>query len=183
MIYADNPTQGAIQFSNEPGAWGVGNSFIVATNIKTISNANPSNLAFFTNKPYGLTLNILDDASAKVGTMTFTGVLAGGISSKSAIIFNSFTGPQTQSLQLGNHLYTVQIGPFASPGPPTSNPSGGISALVNVSTRDMGVPNAPPGMNTPEPSTLVLSGLCLALFGAGWWWKRTRALLKPGSGC
>jgi hypothetical protein len=67
-------------------------------------------------------------------------------------------------VQLGDHLYTVQIGPFAPPGPPTANIAGSISALANVSVQDV-----------PEPSTLVLSGLCLALCGAGWWWKRARA--------
>src|SRR5262249_38320752 len=108
-------------------------------------------------------LTILDDASGKSGTMTFSGTFSGTLSNKSAIIMNNFTGPQTQSVQLGNHLYTVQIGPVAPPGPPTANIAGSISALANVSAK-----------HVPEPSTLVLSGLCLSLFGAGWWWKRAR---------
>jgi LPXTG-motif cell wall-anchored protein len=64
----------------------------------------------------------------------------------------------------------VQIGPFAPPGPPTANLSGSISAYVTVK-------------EVPEPSTLALAGLCLALGGAGWWWKRTRAPLQPGPCC
>jgi hypothetical protein len=163
QILADNPTMGSITLSNEPGGSAVNNTYIVATNIKTASTADPSNPATFTNKAYGLALTILDDASNKSGTMTFAGTFSGTLSNRSAIIMNNFTGPQTQSVQLGSHLYTVQIGPFAPPGPPTANISGSISALANVSVKDV-----------PEPSTLVLSGLCLSLCGAGWWWRRAR---------
>ena len=87
----------------------------------------------------------------------------GTLSGKSAILMNTFTGPQTQSVTIGNHMYTVQIGPFAPPGPPTATISGSISALAKVTVSDV-----------PEPSTLVLSGLCLGVFGAGWWWRRFR---------
>src|SRR5262249_37879837 len=93
----------------------------------------------------------------------FAGTFSGTLTRKSALIMNSFTGPTTQSVQIGDHRYTVQVGPFAPPGPPTANIAGSISALANVSVKDV-----------PEPSTFVLSGLCLALCGAGWWWKRGR---------
>jgi hypothetical protein len=161
-VLADNPTMGRITLSSASGE-AVGNSYIVATNIKTVSTADPSTPATFTNAAYGLGLTILDDASGKTGTLSYNGMFNGTLSDKSAIISNTFTGPQTQSVQLGNHLYTVQIGPFAPPGPPTATISGSISALANVSVKDV-----------PEPSTLVLSGLCLSLCGAGWWWRRAR---------
>jgi hypothetical protein len=163
-ILADNPTTGKILLSNEPGGSAVNNSYIVATNIKTASTADPATPATFTNKPYSLALVILDDASKTTGTLTFGGTFNGTLTKKSAMIVNSFTGAQTQSVTLGNHLYTVQIGPFAPPGPPTATIAGSISALATVTVKDV-----------PEPSTLVLSGLCLSLFGAGWWWKRARA--------
>ncbi len=163
-IYADSPSQGHITLSNEPGGTAVGDSYIVATNIKTASTADPSTPATFTNATYGLALTIVDSASGKTGSLSFNGTFNGTLTSQSAIIMNSFTGPTTQSLQLGNHLYTVAIGPFAPPGPPSANISGSISALANVTVQDV-----------PEPSTLVLSGLCLSVFGAGWWWRRARA--------
>jgi hypothetical protein len=163
QIMADTPTMGSISLSNEPGGSAVNSSYIVATNIRTASTADPSNPATFTNKAYSLALTILDDSSGKTGTLTFSGTFSGSLSNKNAIIMNNFTGPTTQSLQLGNHQYSVQVGPFAPPGPPTANIAGSISALANVSVKDV-----------PEPSTLVLSGLCLSLLGAGWWWKRAR---------
>jgi hypothetical protein len=163
-ILADNPTLGRITLSSASGE-AVGNSYIVATNLRTLSSADPSSLATFTSAAYGLGLTILDEASGQTGTLNFSGTFDGTLSSKSAIISNAFTGPTTQSVQLGDHLYTVQIGPFAPPGPPTATIAGSISALANVAVKDV-----------PEPSTLLLSGLCLSLCGAGWWWRRARSL-------
>jgi hypothetical protein len=162
-ILADNPTQGRITFQSESSGSAVGDTFIVASNMKTVSTADPSNPATFTNVPYALTLTITDDASAKTGNLTFTGAFSGTLSASSAIISNVFTGPQTESVQIGDHLYTVQIGPFSPPGPPGATNSGTISALAAVKVSDV-----------PEPSTLVLSGLCLGVFGAGWSWRRLR---------
>src|SRR5207302_5565935 len=104
--------------------------------------------ATFTNKSYGLILTIFDDASKKSDSLTFTGQLNGTLSSKSAIISNNFTSDVKQSVQIGNHVYTVTVGPFAPPGPPTANIAGSIAALANVTVQE-----------APEPSTLALSGL------------------------
>src|SRR6516162_6542657 len=82
-ILADNPTTGSILLSNEPGGSAINNTYIVATNIKTASTADPSNLATFTNKAYGLALTILDEASGKSGTLTFAGTFSGTLSNKS----------------------------------------------------------------------------------------------------
>jgi hypothetical protein len=162
-IQSDVPGQGRILLSNEPGGTATGNSFIVATNIKTLSGTDPSSPATFTAAPYSLTLAILDKSSGKVGGLNFSGQFDGTVSSGSAIIMNTFTSPQTVAKQIGDHMYTVKIGPFAPPGPPSANISGSISALATVTVAD-----------APEPSTLVLSGLGLSLFGA-WWWKRNRS--------
>src|ERR1700757_4235137 len=67
-ILADNPSRGSILLSNEPAGPAANNRGIVATNIRTLSTADPSNPATFTNKSYSLALTILDDASGKSGT-------------------------------------------------------------------------------------------------------------------
>jgi len=159
---SDQGASSFIKLSNEPGGSAVGNSFIVATNILTVSNADPATPATFTKSGYSLALVIFDEASKQTGSLSFAGELNGALSSKSSIIMNNFTNDVKQSVQIGNHLYTVTIGPFAPPGPPTANIAGSISALANVTVQDV-----------PEPGTLALSGLGM-LFGAGWWWKRAR---------
>jgi hypothetical protein len=170
-INADAPNAGTsyITLSNQASGVTTGDSFIVASNINTVSTALPSNPATFTNAGYDLTLVITDAAALAAGSpnptgsLTFTGQLNGILSSKSAIIMNDFTNATTQSVQIGDNMYTVKIGPFAPPGPPTAQNSGSISALASVTVTEM-----------PEPSTLAMSFLCLTLCGAGWWWKRGR---------
>jgi hypothetical protein len=162
-ITADNPSMGSINFTPITSGSAVGNSFIVATNITTSSTADPSNPATFTDKAYSLILTILDKASNTSDGLTFSGKINGTLSSGSAILSNTFTSSETQSVQIGNHVYTVKIGPFAPPGPPSANIAGSISALATVTVNDV-----------PEPSSLFLGGLGLSLFGA-WWWKRGRS--------
>jgi len=170
-INADTPSMGWITLSNQASGSTTGDSYIVATNIQTVSTADPSNPATFTSAPYTLTLAITDEKAQlagnpnPTGSLTFGGILNGILSAKSAIIMNDWDPkyPTTQSVVIGDHMYTVKIGPFAPPGPPTAQNSGSISALASVAVSDV-----------PEPSTLVLSGLCLGLCGAGWWWRRGR---------
>jgi hypothetical protein len=124
--------------------------------------------ATFSSQESRLALSIVDDASKQTSTLSFSGVFNGTLSSKSAALTNIFWGPQAQALWLGNHVYTAWLVPFTPPGPPTANLAGSISAFVSIA-------------DVPEPSTLVLGGLCLALGGAGWWWKRLRGCGLAGS--
>jgi hypothetical protein len=89
-------------------------TFIVATNIKTVSSADNTKPAIFTDAAYHLTLTIFDGKLADA--MTFTGKFNGTLSKSSAIILGDFVGATTKSLVLGDHMYTVTIGPFAPPG-------------------------------------------------------------------
>jgi hypothetical protein len=164
QVFADDPSMGNITLSNEPGSSTTGDSFIVATNLKTVSTAPASAPGTFTDAPYSMTLTITDEASMQTGGLVFSGKFNGVLSSKSALIMNEFTSPETQAVQIGSHLYTVKIGPFAPPGPPTATNSGSISALASVTVKEV-----------PEPSTLALAGMCLGVCGAGWWLRRQRA--------
>src|SRR5579883_2612732 len=60
-ILADDPTTGGkITLSTQPTQSAVGDSDIVATNIRTYSTAAPPTPDKFTNKPYSLTLTLTD---------------------------------------------------------------------------------------------------------------------------
>jgi hypothetical protein len=160
---ADVPSMGYITLTASAGT-ATGDSFIVATNMQTVSNASPSNPATFTNAKYSLTLSITDGDSNTSGNLSFNGEFNGILSKKGPILLNDFLGQTTQSVTIGYHLYTVQIGPFAPPFPPPQDPGSiSISALASVTVSD-----------APEPSTLLLSGMCVSLCGASWWWKRRR---------
>src|SRR5207253_3237971 len=95
-----------ITLTDEQLTKAAGSSDIVATNLNVFSNANPNHPATFTNKGYTLTLFLLDVQSGKSGTLSFTGLFNGDVSSDSSDIDNTFTGLTTQTLELGQHLYT-----------------------------------------------------------------------------
>jgi hypothetical protein len=159
---------GKITFSDQPLGNATGSSDVVATNIRTISSAPPgAPNTLITNGAYSLTLSITDVVSGKSGALLFTGKLGGTFSSSNSNVTNMFTGLTTQMLTLGGHTFTVVIGPYTPPGPPTASNAGSISAHVTVdSIHTQGV---------PEPSTMGLALFGLTTFGANWWRKRRLA--------
>jgi hypothetical protein len=167
-VLDDTADGGKITMTNEPTGKAVGSSDIVATNLKTYSKADPASPDQFTNKGYSLVLALTDNDSHQAGTLTFTGVFNGTISAQNSNITNTFTGPATQKLLLGHHLYTVTIGQFTPPAPPGSVNSGSISATAQVSV------NPVPVSQTPEPSGVVLAGLGLSCLGLVSWRKSCR---------
>ena len=60
QIHADAPGTGTISLSNEKSGTAVGDSDIVATNLKTASTASAANPDVFTAKSYALTLTLTD---------------------------------------------------------------------------------------------------------------------------
>src|SRR5262249_26177109 len=66
-------------------------SDIVATNIRTFSNAPRATPNKFQDAAYALTLRLTDDTSGESKTLSFSGVFNGTVSSSSASITTRFT--------------------------------------------------------------------------------------------
>ena len=167
-INADDPSGGHVSLTNEPAGSATGSSDVVATNLRTVSNAPAT--APDTLHPQGaytLTVQITDIESGTSGQLAFTGKLGGTFSDTNSNVTNKFTGQLTQQLVLGSHTYTVTIGPYTPPGPPNASNAGSIAAHVDVSGIQI--------ERVPEPSTMALAIFGLSTVGAGWWRKRRLA--------
>ena len=157
---------GRLELTNEPMGHALGDTDVVATNIKAFSTASPDAPDVFTNRPYALSMTLKDTASGAAGVLTFTGAFSGTLTSGSANITNAFTGLTTQTLTLGANTYTVTIGNYAPPAPPGAINAGAISAFAQVSVN--------PAEAAPEPSACALA--CVGLVSAaGAYWRRRRA--------
>jgi hypothetical protein len=174
-VAADNDGTGGINLVVNPAGLAAGDSDIIAVNLATFSSAPAGTPDRFTDRAYSLTLDLTDTASQAAGSLTFTGLLNGTLSESNANITNTFDGPLTQTLLLGGNEYSVTIGPFTPPGPPTAENLGSISARVSVQGTQ---PLPAPVQEVPEPSGLVLVSLGLVLVGLGCWWQSKR---KAGS--
>jgi hypothetical protein len=158
-ILADNPSGGGqITLSNQPTQSAVGDSDIVATNIRTYSTAPPSAPDTFTNKSYSLTLTLTDSASGASGTAVFTGIFNGTLTANSSNITNTFTSPTQAVLDLGNNQYTINLTAYTPPGPTGSLNAGGIGAHASVSVAPIHIVE-----DTPEPTAFLLAALGIPL--------------------
>jgi hypothetical protein len=175
VVPADSGGTGGVSLTFEAQTHADGPSDVIATNLRTFSSAARSTPDTITNGQYSLTMNLTDSASGQSGSVTFTGALSGTFSTTSSNVANTFTGPTSQQLTLGGHVYTITIGPYAPPGPPGAANSGTISAHVAVDDNGGGGGGSGGGGgggDSPEPSTLVLSGLGLSFLGMASWRKR-----------
>jgi hypothetical protein len=155
-IHADAPGTGYITLTDESTKTAVGDSNIVATNLKTYSTATIDNKDTFTAKQYTLTLNLVDVSSTASASLSFTGQIDGWLSAHSSFLQNTFVGPITKSVVLGDSLYTVTITGYTPPGIPGSVNSGSISAKATVTVEAIVA-------QVPEPATLTLSCAGLAV--------------------
>jgi len=158
VLHADGSGTGYVTLTDEPLKHAVGDSDIVATNLRTFSTAPTDKPDTFTNAKYSLSLTLIDTASGKSGTLTFTGHLDGTVTYQSSNLTNTFTGQMTQALVLGDHQYTVTMGAFSPPGPPGAVNAGSISSHATVLVHEI--------IKVPEPGSLVLLGVGLVALGS-----------------
>jgi hypothetical protein len=169
-VLADGNPSAGVTFTNEPTKAATGSSDVVATNLRVFSSATAASPDTITgsNGNYSLTLTLstTDTMGTHTGNVTFTGTLSGSFSSQNSNVANLF-GPNTmQTLTLGSVTFQVQLVAYTPPGPPDQANAGSISAHVTVSGARI--------VDTPEPSTMLLSGLGMTFLG-GVAWRRRRA--------
>jgi PEP-CTERM motif len=170
-ILSDTSVTSKLLFTNEPGATAAGNSDIVTTNITAISDAPRGTPDSFDNSdPLTLKLHLTDTASGQATDLAFKIQFSGTMSGSSSNVDATFLSPTEATVQLGNSMYHVTIGPYSPPGPPSqSNNKGSIGASVEVNPANIA--------KAPEPSTMALSGVALSFLGLASWRKRRRAAL------
>ncbi len=169
-ITSDTSVDSFIQLTNEPEDNAAGSSDVVATNISVFSNAprgNPDVFGPNSTNAFTLTMKLTDTASGEFANLVFGGRFTGTLSAQSADLDVTWTGQSNYVVELGNSEYTVDIGPYSPPGPPTADNKGSIAAHVEVRPLDV--------VKVPEPSTLVLSGIGMSLVGLASWRKRRHA--------
>jgi hypothetical protein len=158
-ILADNPAGGgSITLTNEPTLEAVGNTDIVATNIRTVSTATAAAPDTFTNKAYSLALTVTDSTSGQSGTAVFHGVFNGTLTADSSNITNNFVGATKAVLDLGSNEYVINLTAFTPPGPTGSVNAGAIGAHATVT-----VETIPPVEDSPEPPALLLAAFAIPL--------------------
>jgi hypothetical protein len=175
QVLADSPGTGMITLTNENTRDAIGTSDIVATNIHAVSTAPSDHPDVFTAKPYSLGLTLTDKDSGASGSLTFTGQFSGTLTANNSLIKNTFTGQTTQSVVLGDHLYTATIGQYVPPGPTGAVNAGSISAHATVEVSSV-IQVTP----TPEPSTLALWSVSLPFLGVSLW--RRAKTRRAGTG-
>lgn len=107
----------------DPAVWhsaaGPQSTVLTGLNISGDVASPMVNFAFNTVIPgdYNLTLHLRDDASGQTGQLAFHGLFSGFINVGSALQ-HQFVGPMTGTLDLGEHVYTVALGPVKLPDTP-----------------------------------------------------------------
>jgi hypothetical protein len=153
--------------SDEPLGHAQGSSNVVITDLRTASTSPRNHPDVFTNVAFDVSLTIVDGLNGLHGTVSFSGVFNGAVSSGSSNLDFKLLSPKTVTLTFGHDLYTVSFGRYSPPGPPSATNTGSISSFVSVKD---------PTAHTPEPSTALLACLGGTFLGLASWrrWARGR---------
>jgi hypothetical protein len=176
-VYADGNPSAGVTFTNEPTKTATGSSDVVATNLRVFSAAMataPDHLTTNGSYSLNLTLTMTDSHGVHTANFHFTGKLSGTFSSENANVSNAFGPLASQSINLGvgnTYKFTVALVSYTPPGPPDQANAGSISAHVTVASNARTI-------DTPEPGTLLLSGMGLTFLGGAAWRRRRRMQSK-----
>jgi hypothetical protein len=146
-------------------------TFIPGATLTTTSSATTTPDSF--SSPFNLKVHLTDTASNLSGDLTYSGTLAGKLTSTTSQLNATFSSPFTQMLTLGTHVYTVTIDPSLVnlPTPGATSPAS-IDAKVTVASAG---PVGPPTHQTPEPASLVLGATAVLGLFARRAWRRLAA--------
>ena len=175
VLPSDSNPGAHVSFTNEATQTAQGNSTIVGTNLRVASTSlatTPDTLTG-SNGNYTLTLALAatDDTGLHQASLTFHGQISGSFSSNSSNLHNAFGADALQTATIGAYTFTVSLNSFTPPGPPGQSNAGSIAADVTVT------PGLIVTQVTPEPGTMLLSGLGLISLGGAAWRKRRQARL------
>jgi hypothetical protein len=141
---------------------------ILAATLDAVGPA--SGTAQFSNVGFGLTMHLTDAASNTSGDLTFHGAFFGTLFGTPGLLGDglapTYKFPATQSVTLGDNLYSVSLGPYA---PPLPGKPGSIGANVVVTGSGQ---SPPPVNNVPEPASLLLAVFGGSAVGLRAWWRR-----------
>jgi hypothetical protein len=170
-VFGDGNPSAGVTFTNEPTKSAVGDSDIVASNLRVFSSALASAPDMLSsNGAYSLTLQLTTSTNGPLATtnVTFTGKLTGPFSSENTSVANMFGPNSTQTVLLNGYFFKVSLIAYTPPGPPDQVNAGSIAAHVSITE------NVDPAEGqTPEPGTMLLSGLGLTFLG-GFAWRNKR---------
>jgi hypothetical protein len=159
---------GQIHFTDEAANSAYTPTNVDATHITTTSPRPATHPETFTNVAFGLTLHLTDSDIGLSHDLSFNGTISGKLSSGLSTLALTFNAPLTQTFTLvsGNvkDTFTVEIQSPVLIGHPGATPSAVTATITAV-------------RETPEPSTMALSGLGLAFLGLARWRKRTALAL------
>jgi hypothetical protein len=164
---------GRIDTSNEPLGHAVGSTDVVITNLRTESTAPRNTPDVYMDAPFSATMTIIDGLNGMHATVNVAGVFEGKVSSGSSNLEFTLTSPLTQTVTLGQDMYTITFGRYSPPGPPSAVNSGSISARVHVTHLTQ---------HAPEPSSALLAYLGASFVGLASW-RRWRQGRRKGSLC
>ncbi len=155
------------------------NTNVVATTMTTFINPGITGTDTFTTGQHSTIALTITDGTQNA-TVNFGLTFTGSLSATSSQISIGFTGPTTESLTVNGNLYTVTLDSIVPPGIPGAIPGsvgGQILAGIQVTQGGGGGGTTGGGggttgggggtNNAPEPSTMILSVLGAAFFGAG----------------